>query len=403
MPLSTSSLRLLTQRTCCQRRRIICSRGASSILCRHVGTKASQDANTEFTQQLEDMKTRELPTEEGLWDKRNIQALRKTLQSHLSLPEFLYPNHIPPGYHQVSFNSLPDEHELSHDGAEQRHAPNDEWRYRVWAGGFLEFQKPFLWTDGRRGPEFAAVNEKITDTRLIGDANALNSKVMVTLTKSLFAPELDAQGQPVRGTSNEICISKARLNILLKEEKYLCFMREIPDSLKSASSARRISFPTDPDYSQTMIPSATLLFRFSALTRNAHVIHLDGDYTRQVYGLPMPLVHGPLTSVLMLDVLGEALALQNIGQSSALTIRSFQYRNILPLFVNERITIACKKLHDVKPDATKHRTEFGTPLQKWDVWIQKGAGRDATLAVRGSALVSSVTPPVPEQEGGSVI
>jgi hydroxyacyl-ACP dehydratase HTD2-like protein with hotdog domain len=349
------------------------------------------------------MKTRDLPTEEGLWDKRNIQALRKTLQSHLSLPQFLYPNHVPPGYHQVSFNSLPDEHELSHDGAEQRHAPNDEWRFRVWAGGFLEFQKPFLWTDGQRGPVSVAVNEKITDTRLIGDANALNAKVMVTLTKSLFEPELDAQGQPVRGNGNEICHSKARHNILLREEKYLCFMREIPDSLKSASPARRIAFPLDSDYSQTMIPSATLLFRFSALTRNAHVIHLDGEYTRQVYGLPRPLVHGPLTSVLMLDVLGEALPLHNTGQPSSLAIRSFQYRNLLPLFVNEPITIACKKLHDVKPDTAKYQTNFGLPLQKWDVWIQKGTGRDATLAVRGSALVSPVTSPVPEQEEHSFI
>ncbi|ETI20702.1 hypothetical protein G647_07044 [Cladophialophora carrionii CBS 160.54] len=344
------------------------------------------------------MKSRILPVEEGLWDTHNIQALRRTLQSHLLLPQFSHPNHIPPGYHQVSFNSLPDEHELSHDGAEQRHAPNDEWKFRVWAGGHLDFQKPFLWTEGRDGPESVAVNEKITDTRLIGNANAHNSKVMVTITKSLFAPELDAQGQPVRGSRNQISMSKAKDNILLREQKYLCFMREIPDSLKSASSVRKIAFPSDPDYSQTMIPSATLLFRFSALTRNAHAIHLDGDYTREVYGLPKPLVHGPLTSVLMLDVLGEALALKSHGQASALAIRSFQYRNLLPLFVNEQITIACKRLHDTKADTTKYQTESAAPWQKWDVWIQKGEGKDATLAVRGSALVSPEPSPTSERE-----
>ncbi|EXJ55153.1 hypothetical protein A1O7_08078 [Cladophialophora yegresii CBS 114405] len=344
------------------------------------------------------MKSRVLPTEEGLWDKDNIRALRKTLQSHLLLPQFSYPNHVPPGYHQVSFNSLPDEHELSHDGAEQRHAPNDEWKFRVWTGGHLDFQKPFLWTEGRHGPVSVAVNEKITDTRLVGNADAHNAKVMVTITKNLFAPELDAQGQPVRGSRNQICMSKAEHNILIREQKYLCFMREIPDSLKSASAVRKIAFPSDPDYSQTMIPSATLLFRFSALTRNAHVIHLDGDYTRQVYGLPKLLVHGPLTSVLMLDVLGKALALKIHGEASALTIRNFQYKNLLPLFVHEPITIACRRLHDTKPDTTKDQNGFAAAWQKWDVWIQKGEGRDATLAVRGSAMVSPEPCPASERE-----
>lgn len=173
----------------------------------------------------------------------------------------------------------------------------------------------------------------------------------------------------------------------------LCFMREIPPSLSSASLARKLAFPSDPAYSQTMVPSPTLLFRFSALTQNAHAIHLDTEYTRQVYGLPKPLVHGPLTSVLMLDVLGEALALHSIGQSFTLAIRSFQYRNLLPLFVNEQITIACRKVHDMKPHGTEYKTVSGVPWEKWDVWIQRGIGKDATLAVRGSALVSPMIHP----------
>ncbi|RMZ76023.1 hypothetical protein DV738_g5147, partial [Chaetothyriales sp. CBS 135597] len=43
-------------------------------------------------------------------------------------------------------------------------------------------------------------------------------------------------------------------------------------------------------------PDAALLFRFSALTLNAHAIHLDRQYTRQAYGLPDLVVHGPLTT-----------------------------------------------------------------------------------------------------------
>lgn len=366
---------------------------------RNVTTEAEawQNLNADsFEELLESMKSRPLPTEEGQWDKFNIRALRQSIQSHLSLPYFNPGDPIPPGYHQASFNTLIYEHELSHDGAERRHAPNDDWKFRVWAGGYLEFPKSHLRINGAEGPNHVAVNERITDARLLGNLSDENAKVMVTLTKTLFTSQASLEGQPVYGDQGELRISKTKGNILVKEEKHLCFMREIPPSLKSAS-ARRIAFPSDPDYSQTMVPSPTLLFRFSSLTRNAHAIHLDGEYTQQVYGLPKLIVHGPLTSVLMLDVLGAALALQSKKEAGGLAIRSFQYRNLLPLFVNEQITIACKRLHDMKPYKGKYETASGVPWEKWDVWIQKGTGRDTTLAVRGTAWVSPAS--VPGEEG----
>lgn len=39
------------------------------------------------------------------------------------------------------------------------------------------------------------------------------------------------------------------------------------------------------------------LFRFSALTYNAHRIHYDADYARDVEGFPGLVVHGPLLAV----------------------------------------------------------------------------------------------------------
>lgn len=38
--------------------------------------------------------------------------------------------------------------------------------------------------------------------------------------------------------------------------------------------------PSDPDYRLIYLPSPTTLFRFSALTFNAHAIHLDREYAR---------------------------------------------------------------------------------------------------------------------------
>src|ERR1700761_5087300 len=107
MHLTCSTIRISTRTVCFRRPWIRDPRGVNSIFFRNVTSEASENASADFVQQLEDMKSRFLPTEEGLWDKFNIQALRKSLQSHLSLPHFRYPSHVPPGYHQVCFNSLP--------------------------------------------------------------------------------------------------------------------------------------------------------------------------------------------------------------------------------------------------------------------------------------------------------
>jgi 3-methylfumaryl-CoA hydratase len=48
-------------------------------------------------------------------------------------------------------------------------------------------------------------------------------------------------------------------------------------------------------------PDPTLLFRFSALTFNAHRIHYDRDYAAGVEGYPGLVVQGPLTAMLLLD------------------------------------------------------------------------------------------------------
>ena len=46
-----------------------------------------------------------------------------------------------------------------------------------------------------------------------------------------------------------------------------------------------------------------LLFRFSALTYNAHRIHYDRDYAR-AEGYPGLVVHGPLQALLMAELAG---------------------------------------------------------------------------------------------------
>jgi 3-methylfumaryl-CoA hydratase len=81
------------------------------------------------------------------------------------------------------------------------------------------------------------------------------------------------------------------------------------------------------DWSRTLTPSETMLFRFSALTFNSHRIHYDAPYAEQEEGYPGLVVHGPLMAALLLDH-----AACKFG-ANALT--SFEFKGLAPAFVGD--------------------------------------------------------------------
>lgn len=82
---------------------------------------------------------------------------------------------------------------------------------------------------------------------------------------------------------------------------------------------------------RTLTPNEVLLFRFSALTYNAHRIHYDWRYTTQTEGYPGLLVHGPLTALLLLDAVRRTAVTQ--------PLKTFEYRAVRPLYCGNRLTI----------------------------------------------------------------
>jgi 3-methylfumaryl-CoA hydratase len=74
---------------------------------------------------------------------------------------------------------------------------------------------------------------------------------------------------------------------------------------------------------QVVVPDPRQMFRFSALTFNAHRIHYDRDYASRVEGYPGLVVHGPLTAML-LAALAERTAHRRL--------REFSFRVQAPLF-----------------------------------------------------------------------
>lgn len=101
-------------------------------------------------------------------------------------------------------------------------------------------------------------------------------------------------------------------------------------------------------------PHETLLFRFSALTANAHRIHYDTPYARDVEGYPGLVVHGPLLALLMLE-----LVRRNAPRRQ---VRSLSYRLHRPAFLGEHLlasgtpTEGRARLHVATSREARHAT-----------------------------------------------
>ena len=85
--------------------------------------------------------------------------------------------------------------------------------------------------------------------------------------------------------------------------------------------------PPAADWVEARTADPVLLFRYSALTFNAHRIHYDEPYATGVEGYPDLVVQGPLTATLLCE-----LARVRTGQS----VRSLTFRARVPLFANRR-------------------------------------------------------------------
>lgn len=82
------------------------------------------------------------------------------------------------------------------------------------------------------------------------------------------------------------------------------------------------------------LPQPVELFRFSAVTFNAHRIHYDLPYAQGVEGYPALVVQGPLTAVKLLR-----FAVDTAGRR----VRSFDFKQSAPLFVGQPVRLLAGK------------------------------------------------------------
>jgi 3-methylfumaryl-CoA hydratase len=141
---------------------------------------------------------------------------------------------------------------------------------RMFAGERVRIQRPLrLGAHVRREIELADLSVKTGGTGTL---------VFATVVSRVF----DAQG------------------LALEDERRTVFREEVKPGERN-QAPRREPAPADVAWRRTVTPDPVLLFRFSALTFNSHRIHYDRAWAMDVEGYPGLVVHGPLTTTLLVD------------------------------------------------------------------------------------------------------
>jgi itaconyl-CoA hydratase/mesaconyl-C4 CoA hydratase len=205
---------------------------------------------------------------------------------------------LPPLWHWAFFQEPIGESGLGGDGHPARGGflPPADNRNRMWAGGRLEFIAPL-----RVGGEATRVSTIKHIEEKHGRTGAL---LFVTVQHDYLQ-------------DGELAI---------REEQDIVYREPSPP--KSGTGE---ALPSG-DWREAVVPSPTLLFRYSAVTFNGHRIHYDWPYVTETEGYSGLVVHGPLIATLSLGAFCRA--------NPQACLRRFAYRGLRPLVAPEPFEVA---------------------------------------------------------------
>lgn len=225
--------------------------------------------------------------------------------------------HIPPGYHLVYFTPSDLESELGADGTDQTFSPPAPFSRRMWSGGIVQWnpENPLRVGD--------LVTEK---TRLLG-----------------VSTKVDRDGKPMLlAKVGKVFYNKKAWAV--KEERSWLFLKPFEiDPTKSVQGKPKsglrppsmvMDIASQPFPVRVLRWSTRALFRFSALTFNAHMIHYNDPYTKDIEGRSGIVVHGPLNLINMMDYWRDVH-----GQDGKVQPVEVKYRATSPVHATERYHI----------------------------------------------------------------
>jgi 3-methylfumaryl-CoA hydratase len=200
---------------------------------------------------------------------------------------------LPPLWHWFYFLATVPQSRLAQDGHPERGGfmPPIDLPRRMFAGSRMTFHRPL---------RLGQVAERCATIRDVRQKSGRSGRLaFVTVDYTL------SQG-------DELCI----------EEQQDIVYREAGAPVPAPDY---VSPPATPaaTWAREVTADSRLLFRFSALTFNAHRIHYDRAYARDEEGYPGLIVHGPLTAMLLADL---------VSRNDSRRISHFSFRGAAPLF-----------------------------------------------------------------------
>ncbi|GAM86259.1 hypothetical protein ANO11243_042710 [Dothideomycetidae sp. 11243] len=285
----------------------------------------SQAANAQDA--VQELLTRYTPgsvisTRSQLLDANQAQQLATTLvqkpsQESSSVHTIKDGDALPPGHHLVYFTPSIIEFKLASDGTDKTVNPLAPFTRRMWAGGEMKWsQKP--------------------EQRLrIGQ--------MVKETTRMLSAEAKSKKGVAKGDMVVVGIEKTyetEAGTALVDRRNWIFQRERSSTEPPSLAARptEVPFP-NATISRDLIQTPVSLFRFSALTFNAHKIHYSLPFNREVEGHRGLVVHGPLNLINILELWRSAYAKNDSGACPG----SIAYRAKAPVYAEELYRIILEK------------------------------------------------------------
>jgi 3-methylfumaryl-CoA hydratase len=239
--------------------------------------------------------TGRLSHEAGGLDSLMAQRVHATLGQGGAAPQS--GDFLPPLWHWCAFAPVAPLSELGPDGHPRSSdfLPPVALPRRMWAGGHLRFVAPLRVDDPlTRVTSLRSVTEKET---------AAGTMVLMTLDHAIRGPQ----------------------GLAIEERQDIVYL-DIPDTY---TPPKKRAVPAPVAHQTEM--SAAQLFRYSAVTFNAHRIHYDRDYARDVEHYPDLVVHGPLQASLLMQA-----ATGHKGRPPQM----FSFRSVHPMFAGTPLDIA---------------------------------------------------------------
>ena len=217
-------------------------------------------------------------------------TMAQRMAATLSEPAPATGDALPALWHWGFFEEVVPEHGLGEDGHPKRGGflPPVVGRNRMWAGSTIEFLSPL-----RIGDD---ATRRSTITRIEEKSGRTGALLFVTVEHAF----------------------RSGRDVAIRETQELVYREPSPPKLVGDGELPPCN------WHETVVPSETLLFRFSAVTFNSHRIHYDWPYATQQEGYPGLVVHGPLLAMSALRAFRRA--------NPSATPKTFGCRGLRPLF-----------------------------------------------------------------------